>query len=212
MFSISSGSGDGGSALQGLLGNWEWPQVLGAAFFPLTVVTVSVSALPRHLLGFLTASSTSLAGVRRCSETPFTAQMGGKSANEPCRHHHSVAPWCVGDTNHSESWHPQGPWDAQHRSPLLFDPKPSISVMSDFILWGLQGHRGRTGERGGRKQVFSGTFAAASVIPLFFHFHNLTFPEVTHASWCGLNERKTPWWARKRNDQEQTETSYYITV
>lgn len=123
MFSISSGSGDGGSALQGLLGNWEWPQVLGAAFFLLAIVTASVSALPRHLLGFLTASSTSLAGVRRCSETPFTTQMGGKSANEPCRHHHSVAPWCVGDTNHSESWHLQGPWDAQHRSPLLFDPQ-----------------------------------------------------------------------------------------
>lgn len=211
MFSISSGSGDGGSALQGLLGNWEWPQVLGAAFFPLAVVTVSVSALPRHLLGFLTASSTSLAGVRRCSETPFTTQMGGKSANEPCRRHHSVAPWCVGDTNHSESWHPQGPWDAQHRSPLLFDPQAIYFCHVWLYPLGSSGPPGKDRREREQKAGFSQEHLLQL---LLFHYLSIftTLPEVTHASWCGLNERKTPWWARKRNDQEQTEISYYITV
>ena len=69
-------------------------------------------------------------------------------------------------------------------------PKPFISAMSYFVPWDLQGHRGKTGE-GAESRFFSGTSAAASVIPLFFHFHNLTFPEVTRASWCGLNKRKT---------------------
>ena len=213
MFSISSGSGDGGSALQGLLGNWEWPQVLGAAFSPLGLVTASVSALPRHLLGFFTASSTSLAGVRRCSETPFITQVGGKSANEPCRHQHSIAPWCGGDMNHSESWHPHGPWECTAQKSFVLWLSSCLFLSCPTLSSGIvRATRGGQEREGAESRFFSETFAAASVIPLFFHFHNLTFSEVTCASWRGLNKRKTPWWTRKRNDQKQTEISYHITV
>ena len=167
VFSISSRSGDGGSALQGLLGNWVTP---GPPYciFPWGLVTASISALPRHLLGFFTASSTFLATVRRCSETPFTTQVGGKSANEPCSLHHFVAPWCR-DTNHSASWHPQGPWDAQHRSPLLFDSK--AIYFCQVLLYPL-GSSGPPGEdrRGSRKQVFLRNICCSFSYSIIFPF------------------------------------------
>ena len=184
MFTISSGSGDDGAVLQGLLRNWEWPQVLGAASFPSRLVTASVPALPRHTLGFVTASPTSLAGVGRCSEAPFSTQVGGKSANEPCRHRHSVAPTWAGDRTHLSLGIPQAPWDARHTSPLLSDSQAVYFYHVPFSPLGSRGHLERTGE--GDREQKAGFSQEHLLQLLLFHYFSIFTPYLSWGHTCFL--------------------------